>query len=1114
MRNKLDLLQKKLEKEIAARQNAEQLLENKTNQLHDVNHQLQSANEKLKSLVADRTNKLKQAESDYEFLVESINDIIFRTTLDGKITFANNFASNLLDTNNKKLVGQNIIDYIPNEAKQVLLTHLKKEFIRRNCFTYYEIPIQIKKEKVWFGLNIHFSSRDCKACINRKKNTKNIGKNLNARSVCTFSEVIIVCHDITSQKENQFKLMKSEQKYREFTETLPEMICEVDSNGILLYANQFAIEKFGYTKEEALEHKFPIKNIFPLEHRIEYYKAIKALKSKKETLTKETVAMKKNGESFPVLMHVSAIYDQDKLIGIRGVMLDITNRKKNELEIARNLKQQRLVSQISLNYNSLDNFQKKNKETIRLIGEHSQVSRVYIFENSADGLTTSNTYEWCNNAIEPQIDELQNLPFNELLPSWNKLLINEGMVYSENIKDLPKDIYDILEPQAIKSIIVLPIRTKNKISGFIGFDECIINRKWKHAEIELLKTIANLISNAFERNIIKDELVNRERENRLILESIPDSILNINNKGEILSSKTDKSFKIFSKIKSNQKNTIFSIFNEQLSENFFKAIKICLIENTYHFDFEFVSVKGLEYYEVRMIKLKGKEVLTIVRNVTELRENEKQLKIAKTTAEEASKSKSEFLANVSHEIRTPMNAILGFSEWLLDNTDNKQHKEYLNTIIVSGQKLLALINDILDFSKIESGKIDIEIHPMKYKKILNDIKLVFQHKIEEKGLSISFNIDKSVPDVIYMDELRFYQIIFNLVSNAIKFTSQGYIQISSFATPTSVENEIDLVVNVEDTGIGINKEQQEQIFESFRQTSGQSNRHYEGTGLGLAIIKGLLKNLNGNINLKSSPGKGSTFTIKLNNVQVDFSDEVIDDSTKMALNASLKPATIMIIDDIEYNIDLLKKSINNTQITYIEAFDGHEALNKLKTQHPDIIFLDIRMPGLNGYDVAEIIKNDDELKQIPVIAFTASVIRSHNDKIEQLFDGYLPKPINRNAVHQILYKHLEVEVDNEPIIENSPLSELNETEIGNSNLINELKNKLYTKWLEIKNSLIIYEIEEFANELTNTAANYNSPMLNKFCSELNMGLQSFDIEIIQKKLKQFPDIVKKLEELI
>ena len=1116
MNNQFKLLKKKLELETTARKKAESLLDEKLQELSDANNQLLYSNSQLREQVIDRTKKLEQAENNYKFLIESINDIIVRLDLDGNIKYINNVASKLLGIPQQELIGQNIVQFIPHEPKNAFLVHFKKEFLRKNCYNYYELPYKIsKKETIWLGLNIHFSGSECKNCINRKHNTKNFGTYLHAEASCNFNEVIMVCHDITSQKLAQISLKRSEKRYREFTETLPEMICEVDKRGNLTYANQFAIEKFGYTKDEVLSNPFSIKKIFPVAFQIGYYETIKAVNKRGGTYTRETMAIKKSGEIFPVIMHVTAIYEQNKIIGIRGVMVDISTRKKNELEIAQNLKQQQLVSRISLNYNSLEGFEQKNNETLRMIGEFTQVSRVYIFEHSKDGKTTSNIYEWCNNGISPQISELKSIPLNDLVPSWNKILNEKGILYSENIKELPPDIYEILHPQEIKSIIVLPIVKEHVIKGFIGFDDCLKNRRWKHSEIELLRTIASLVSNAFERNSVQNKLMQSEQENRLILDSIPDSILQINSIGNILSFKTNQSFEIFSKLEEKQQNTIFSIFNEKLSNTFMKAINKCLQKNAYQFDFKHITAKRLEYYEARMIQLNKTEVLTIIRNVTELRENEQQLQIAKTKAEEASKSKSEFLANVSHEIKTPMNAILGFSEWLLDNTEDSLHREYLNTILISGKKLLAVITDILDLSKIESGKIDIDLQPMKCSKVLNDIKLVFQSQIEKKELSFSYKIDKSVPEVIYMDELRFYQVIFNLVSNAIKFTSKGYVRVTTFASPSNIENEISLIINVEDTGIGIDKEQQSQIFESFTQQSGQSNRNYEGTGLGLAIIKGLLQKLNGSVSVKSVPGKGSTFTIHLNNVKVSHSEDAILKQRLPISNASLKPATIMIIDDIDYNIDLLKKSINNPQLNFIEAIDGNDALLILQTQQPDIIFLDIKLPDIHGFEIARTIKKDKNLKAIPLIAYTASIIRTKGDKIDTLFDGYLQKPVNRKEVHDILFTFLDYEVTDTEIENVSIINEETSNEDSvSAEMVNILKVKFWEEWENIRNNLIIYEIEEFANKLHEISLYYNSKTLYNFCTELNMGLQSFDIEIIENKLNEFPDIVIRLENLL
>ena len=788
--------------------------------------------------------------------------------------------------------------------------------------------------------------------------------------------------------------------------------------------------------------------------------------------------------------------------------------KVNETEIQRNLRQQKIVSKISLNFNSLDRFTQKINEALHTIGEHTNVSRVYIFENSPDNSFTSNTYEWCNKGIEPQKNELQNIPYS-VIPSWIQFLKKEGMIYSENIEEFPKDIYDILAPQEIKSILVFPLKDSEKIFGFIGFDECSDIRNWSKSEIELVHTVANIISNAFLKQKIQNVLTNRERETRIILKSMPDTIIQVDETGKIQSFNSSGNYQLFSKIKKEGTNSIISVFDKKIAALFLTAIKKCLQTGSYSFNFKYIGLKEIELYEARLVKLNEKSVLIIIRDVTELRENEKQLQIAKSKAEEASRSKSEFLANVSHEIRTPLNAILGFSQWLHDNTSSRQHREYISTILSSGRKLLTLMNDILDLSKIESGKMEVEMLPMHYHEVINDIKMIFRQNVEDKGISFKVTTDPSVPEYIFMDELRFYQVLFNLVSNAVKFTSKGFVHVSAAATNLKTKDEINLIITIEDTGVGIKEEKQKEIFNSFTQQSGQSNREYEGTGLGLALVHGLLQKLNGTISLKSKPGKGSVFTLTLFNVKVDRSEHQKKELAAEDQLMKLEPCTIMIVDDIDYNILVLKKLIGEGEINYIDAKDGTEALAKLKDHKPDIIFMDIRMPGLSGFDVTEMIRNDPRHQKTPIIAFTASTLKQQNEKINQMFDAYLQKPIFKKDVDSVLKKFLPFSYvyqsgseEKAAEVENDINSEYQEdiTEI-----LNQLDQIFYPKWKEIKDSLVIYEIEEFKNDLEEMAFQNSCKILLQYCAELNTGLKSFDIDLIEQKLSDFPSVIHKLQ---
>ncbi|WP_347841246.1 PAS domain S-box protein [uncultured Draconibacterium sp.] len=1114
-----ELIKRKLARERAAREEAEQLLEKKSLELYHSNEQLKDLNANLESLVEKRTRALHESELEYQTMVESINDMIFRLDMKGNIKFTNQIVDKIIGTKDEKLQGKNVMDFLAPAERKKTFIHFARKFLEKSCLNYYEISVKSKAgNRIWLRINLQFSSEKCKFCVIKQQALSKPNVELLSEKDCVFSKIIVVAHDITQQKLDQERLEKSEKRYRELTESLPEMICELDKNGFVTYANHFAVEKFGYTKREVLSNNFNILKIFPDEYRKKVRDNIRKIIKTSETSSNEYIVEKKNGERLSVIVYTSPIILQGEVIGIRGVMFDITLRKKQELEIEQNLKQQVLLSRISMSYNSLTDFKNKTNAALRLVGEHLNVSRVYIFEDSTDGNLTSNTYEWCNTGIEPQIDELQDIPYTAI-PSWKKFLDEDGIIFSENISELPEDLIAILEPQGIKSILVLPLIGKENQLGFIGFDECEKNRMWRQSELELLRTISNLISHNFLRQRVQNELVKSEKENRIIINSIPDVIIHAKNTGEIKALKAAPGSNLSNLVKDNKSRSIQQAFNKKLSELFIESIAKCLVESESQVEFKNLNWDEVEYYEARLVKLNETEVLIIIRDVSIIKQNEKVLEQAKNKAEEASKMKSEFLANVSHEIRTPLNAILGFSQWLYDNTDVNLHKGYLSSIINSGRNLLNVINDILDLSRIESGKIDVEYNPMNYNEIISDVKLAFMSEVERKGLSFKLTTEESVPQYILMDELRFYQIIFNLVSNAVKFTEKGYVHVFAFATETEQDDEVDLVITVEDTGIGIKKDKQHLIFKSFSQQDGTSNRKYEGTGLGLAIVDGLLKRLNGTISLKSSEGKGTTISVTLHGVKVDKTvrDQKQERSEMPNLNAKLGPCTVMIVDDIDYNVDFLKALINSDEVTYVEASDGSEALAKLNTVQPDLIFMDIRMPGIDGFEVTRIIKEDKKLKEIPVIAFSGSTLKSRSDLIEMLFDDFLQKPVFKKELETLLLKFLPdkfMYVEDKRVKEEEFEEKLTKECLAKLPQTIEILEKDYLPlWENIKGSLVIYEIEEFKIRLSEMAFSNACPAIKRYCTELDVGLQSFDIELIDKKLAEFPMLIKQLKQI-
>ncbi len=379
---------------------------------------------------------------------------------------------------------------------------------------------------------------------------------------------------------------------------------------------------------------------------------------------------------------------------------------------------------------------------------------------------------------------------------------------------------------------------------------------------------------------------------------------------------------------------------------------------------------------------------------------EKEIIEARRVAEEANKAKSEFLANMSHEIRTPMNAILGFSEILHNTISDDKSKKYLETILNSGRTLLSLINDILDLSKIEAGQMEISEEPMRIRLVLNEIAHIFQARAAEKNLTVDVHVDDNFPEVILVDDVRIRQVLFNLVGNAIKFTPTGGVVLSAKSVTSPISDKlVDVEIAVSDTGIGIAPDQHENIFKSFYQIESDNTRKYGGTGLGLSITQKLVQIMGGTISVDSRPEEGATFTILLKSIEMSSYEpqkKTIFDWS--ADDIVFDKATLLIVDDVDFNRELVKSFLGGSGLTIIEAINGKMAVDMVKMHQPDVVLMDLRMPEMNGYEATEILSNLPETKHIPIVAFTASSMKHDEDLIRRLFKDYLRKPIGRDEL--------------------------------------------------------------------------------------------------------------------
>ncbi len=519
-------------------------------------------------------------------------------------------------------------------------------------------------------------------------------------------------------------------------------------------------------------------------------------------------------------------------------------------------------------------------------------------------------------------------------------------------------------------------------------------------------------------------------------------------------------------------------------------------------------------------------------DITERKQMETELVKAKEDAEKATKAKSEFLANMSHEIRTPMNAVLGFTEILLGKINDEQLKQYLSTISSSGKTLLVLINDILDLSKVEAGKLQLEYSEFNPYTIFQELETLFSKKIAAKSLNLIMDIDPLLPRLILLDETRLRQILLNLISNAVKFTDRGYIKlcVSSKYTDQS-KKQIDLFLTVEDTGIGIPEEQQENIFNTFEQKTGQSHSQFGGTGLGLAITKRLINLMKGDINLKSQVNKGSSFTVTIKNVEIISNLNITNTETDTETDTDtdihtirFDKATVLLIDDIKNNRDLVKLYLENYNLTIIEAENGLDGIELSQLYQPDIILMDLKMPVMDGYEATKKIKENQNLKSIPVIALSASSMKHSETIISTLCDGFLKKPVKQKSLILELSKFLRysnAELSNSGVnpSQNSRQQDSSSMKLADDilakapQLIELLEGNLMDHWQKINNKLIFDEIEEFAYQIKKLIGEFHITMLEDWVNNLIKQVEIFDVDAISMTLKLYPNIIDNIKKL-
>ncbi len=810
-----------------------------------------------------------------------------------------------------------------------------------------------------------------------------------------------------------------------------------------------------------------------------------------------------------------------------GTHQDISDHKKSIDQLSKQndfLETATLLSKEFILSQNLDNSILKAFEKV---APYSETSRIYIFMVDENNQTMSNTHEWCSKGVSAEKDNLQNLPL-EIFPWWIKKLKNYELIDISDVSKMPVEASaekEILESQNIKSILVLPIFTKNIFLGFIGFDNVKSINAYSQYDIKVLQMLSDIISNAFEKQE-SEKVINISNDNLHNFFNLPidfvfvldeqGNIIDVNNnvtnrlgytKKELLGkpvtymhnplernhaveivqqmfegtldycnipliTKAGQNIPVKTRVvKSmwNGKNAIIGISEDisklmeseekfskafydipvlfgivdketemftEVNETFCKTLELkpedaiganitALIDVSVNdittFKELLIHKKFVQNYEINCantnnsftllvsatyIFIKGVEhVLISAIDITEQKKLISELIIAKEKAEESDHLKSSFLATINHELRTPLNHILGFSDLIPDIINDPKVAQFAGYINKSGKNLLAIIEDIFDLALLEGSEVSIRSEVIYVRDLYLELKQELQETLsashKENVILLEHKLSSSlVTAKINTDKYKVKQVMSNLIKNAIKFTKEGVISLE-----VNTCNQDCISIILKDTGIGIPKDKQNIIFEFFRQVDDSHTREFDGVGIGLAISNRIAHAMGGEILLTSDEGNGSEFNFVF---PTHFHDEVqITEKNSTLIIPDLSNKTLLIVEDDELSMNLLIKILQPTNCEILKATNGEEAIEMfLKYPKINLIFMDVKMPKLNGYEATKTIRKTN--MDIPIIALTAYTFINNNIKATEYgCTDVIGKPIIKEILFSKIAKHLK-----------------------------------------------------------------------------------------------------------
>lgn len=766
------------------------------------------------------------SESNFRKFFNDINDFLFVLDLQGNIIETNDAVVSILGYPKEELLGKSVLAIHPPEfrekAGKIVARMMAGE--AANC----PLPLLSKS-----GQYFPVETRVYHGTWNKENVLIGVSRNLS-------------------------ELALSETKFFEvFNNSQAIMAISEFETGVFTDVNKQFARLLGYTKEEIIGRSSKEINLFQdYSQRGEIAAKISAGGSvESESVTVRT----KTGKLLYCLLSAARIQIQTHNY-LFTAATDITRQRIAENNLMHNLRQQTLLSDISRSLNSIHNIGKKLDETVWLLGEHTNVSRVYIFEDDLSGETTSNTYEWCNTGVAPQKKRLQGLRYASI-PSWKRILSEKGRVFSTNIKELPADLVEVLEPQGIKSLLVLPLAVQDRFFGFIGFDECAVIRVWEQGEIDLLTTVANIISVTFERMEFQRLLAESEARLKMAIENTEAGLWDWNiSTGAVYFN--DSWCRMLGYDRAEVEPSV-KAWEKLVHPDDMPGVEKTLADHLegrtdIYQTMHRLRTKGGEWKWVldkgRIIEWdqegKPRRAIGTHIDIDNQKRTEDALRVASAT-------KDKFFSIIAHDLRGPIGTMMQISELLSEKSfvDEKTWDSFIESQKVLSKNTYRLLENLLNWARYNSNQIIPQPKQLDLGALLNEGVSDSRPVAAKKGIQLVADIG---PCEAFADEEMIKLVVRNLLSNALKFTPQGgriSVKLSSEANRVTVK--------VSNTGSGITRENIAEILSEDKFYTTYGTEREKGTGLGLKLCKNFIGANNGAFHIESVADRETSFSFTL-----------------------------------------------------------------------------------------------------------------------------------------------------------------------------------------------------------------------------------------------------------